>query len=224
MGSHRTRRTLLAIIGLALTATAAAQGDATDALPPDIHPGSLTRLAPLSRDDLDADGKAAWDYVVGDGTVPRTGPVPMSLYSPTLARIFSDLNGYLRYNGDLSPRHTEVAILVAAYEIRNQYEYSAHEPAVLRFGAPQAVVDTIRYDREPVGLSAEETVIIRVGRQLMREHRLDPGLYAQAVELFGEKGLVEMVTVMGDYVMVGMVLTAIDQHLPPERPALLPTD
>jgi len=27
---------------------------------------------------------------------------------------------------------------------------------------------------------------------------------------------------MGDYVMVGMVLTTIDQHLPPNRPALMP--
>ena len=231
MGSHRSREMLLVgsaivsiVAGMSFTRTTSAQQAATDELPPDIHPQSLTRLAPLSRDDLDAEGKAAWDHVVGDGTVPRTGPVPMSLYSPTLARIFSDLNGYLRYNGDLSPRHTEVAILVAAFEMRSQYEYSAHEPAVLRFGAPQAVVDTIKFDREPVGLSAEETVIIRLGRQLMREHRLDSELYAEAVELFGEKGLVEMVTVMGDYVMVGMVLTAIDQHLPPERPALLPMD
>lgn len=205
-----------------LTGAALSQESNPAELPPDIHPESLTRLAPLAREDLDAEGKAAWDYVVGDGPVSRTGPVPMSLYSPALARIFSDLNGYLRYNGDLSPRHTEVAILVAAWEIQNQYEYSAHEPAVLRYGAPQAVVDTIKYDREPVGLSPEETVIIRLGRQLMREHKLDSDLYAEAVEHFGEKGLVEMVTVMGDYVMVGMVLTAIDQHLPPERPALLP--
>jgi hypothetical protein len=40
--------------------------------------------------------------------------------------------------------------------------------------------------------------------------------------MFGRRGIVEMVTVMGDYVMVGMVMTTIDQHLPPERPALLP--
>ena len=85
------------------------------------------------------------------------------------------------------------------------------------------MIDTIKYDREPVGLSPEETVIIKVGRQIMREHKLDSDLYAEAVRLFGRKGLVEMVTVMGDYVMVGMVLTAIDQHLPPSRPALLPT-
>jgi len=219
------RSVITAMLAVAsLTGTANAQQDGIEALPPDIHPESLTRLAPLAREDLDAEGKAAWDYVVGDRAAPLTGPVPMSLYSPTLARIFSDLNGYLRYNGDLSPRHTEVAILVAAYEIRNQYEYSAHEPAVLRYGAPQAVVDTIKYDREPVGLSPEETVIIRLGRQLMREHKVDSDLYAEAVEHFGEKGLVEMVTVMGDYVMVGMVLTTIDQHLPPDRPALLPVD
>jgi 4-carboxymuconolactone decarboxylase len=146
----------------------------------------------------------------------------MSLYSPKIALAFNDLNSFLRYNGDLSPRHTEVAICVAAFEIKQQYEYSAHEPAALRYGAPQTVIDTIKFDREPVGLSPEETVIIKVGRQIMREHKLDSDLYAEAVRLFGQKGLVEMVTVMGDYVMVGMVLTAIDQHLPPSRPALLP--
>ena len=44
----------------------------------------------------------------------------------------------------------------------------------------------------------------------------------EAVKLFGKKGVVELATVMGDYVMVGMVLTTIDQHLPPDRPARLP--
>jgi len=191
-------------------------------LPDDIHPVSLTRLPPLSRDDLDAEGQKIYDNIVGDGPQPTTGPVAVSLYSPRIAQAFSDLNGFLRYNGDLSPRHTEVAIMVAAWEIEQQYEYSAHEPAALRYGAPQAVIDTIKYDREPEGLSREETVIIRLGRQVMRDHKVDSELFAEAVELFGRKGVVELVTVMGDYVMVGMVLTAIDQHLPPDRPALLP--
>jgi 4-carboxymuconolactone decarboxylase len=191
-------------------------------LPPDIDPVSLSRLPQLQRADLDDEGKAIYDRIVGNGPTPRTGPVAVSLYSPKIAGPWNELNGFLRYNGDLSPRHTEVAIVVAAWEIEQQYEYSAHEPAALRYGAPQAVIDTIKYDREPVGLSPEETVIIKVGRQLMREHKLDSDLYAEAVRIFGRKGLVELVTVMGDYVMVGMVLTAIDQHLPPDRPALMP--
>ena len=209
-------------VGLSLAGTGSAQNNADMPLPPDINPVSLTRLAPLTRADLDAEGKAVYDRIVGDRPAPTTGPVPMSLYSPPIAQVFSDLNGYLRYNGELSPRHTEVAILVAAWEIEQQYEYSAHEPAALRFGAPQAVIDTIKYDRAPNNLSPEETVIIRLGRQIMRDHKVDSDVYAEAVRLFGEKGVVELATVMGDYVMVGMVLTTIDQHLPEDRPALLP--
>ena len=217
------QKTLVRVLaGLLLTGAASAQQNAAAPLPADVNPVTLTRLPQLTRADLNDEGKAIYDKVVGDGAVPTTGPVSMSLYSPKVALAFNELNGFLRYNGDLSPRHTEVAICVAAWEIEQQYEYSAHEPAALRYGAPQAVIDTIKFDREPVGLSPEETVIIKVGRQIMREHKLDSDLYAEAVRLFGRKGLVELVTVMGDYVMVGMVLTAIDQHLPANRPALLP--
>lgn len=216
------RSAVVTIVAVLWSAGSATAQNGAAALPPDIHPESLSRLPLLSRDDLDDEGKAAYDDIVGDRPAPRTGPVPTSLYSARIARNWDDLNGFLRYNGSLSPRHTEVAICVAAWEIEQQYEYSAHEPAALRYGAPQAVIDTIKYDREPVGLSPEETIIIRLGRQLMREHRVDSDIYAEAVRLFGEKGVVELVTVMGDYVMVGMVLTTIDQHLPPERPALLP--
>ena len=53
-------------------------------------------------------------------------------------------------------------------------------------------------------------------------HQDDSALFAEAVERFGRKGTVELATVMGDYVMAGIVLTAIDQQLPPDRPALLP--
>jgi 4-carboxymuconolactone decarboxylase len=208
--------------GLLVAGTAAAQQSAGRQLPPDVNPVSLSRLPPLTRDDLDDEGKAIYDEIVGDRSAPTTGPVALSIYSPRVAKAFNDLNGFLRYNGDLSPRHTEVAIVLATWEIEQQYEYSAHEPAALRFGAPQAVIDTIKYDREPVGLSPEETTIIRLGRAIMRDHKVDSELYAEAVRLFGRKGLVELVTVMGDYVMVGMVMTAIDQHLPESRPALLP--
>lgn len=220
----RSTALMTVTVGLLLTATSAFGQAAAPAAapPPDIHPGSYSRLPILTRDDLDEEGKAAYDKIVGDGPVPRSGPVAVTLYSPKVALAFSDLNGFLRYNGDLTPRHTEVAILVAAWEIQNQYEYSAHEPAALRFGAPQAVIDTIKYDREPVNLTPEETLIIKFGRQIMREHKLDAELFDEAVRYFGRKGTVELATVMGDYVMAGIVLTAINQQLPPDRQPLLP--
>ena len=218
-----SQKNLISVVAAVLLAGAAsAQQNAAPSLPPDVNPVTLTRLPQLTRADLDDEGKAIYDKVVGDGAVPTTGPVSMSLHSPRIALAFSELNGFLRYNGDLSPRHTEVAICVATWEIQQQYEYSAHEPAALRYGAPQAVIDTIKYDREPVGLSPEETTIIKLGRAIMRDHKVSTELYNEAVQHFGRKGLVELVTVMGDYVMVGMVMTAIDQQVPADRPELLP--
>ena len=219
---QQLRAVAAALVVLMLATGVRAQSDRAAQLPADIDPESLSRLPALGREDLDGEGRAAYDIIVGSGPKPTSGPRMVTLYSPKVAEAFHHLNEYLRNDGVLGARYFEVAIIVAAWEIEQQYEYSAHEPAALRYGAPQAVIDTIKYDREPVGLSPEETVIIRLGRQIMREHKLDSDLYAEAVGLFGEKGLVELVTVMGDYVMVGMVLTTIDQHLPKDRPALLP--
>ncbi len=160
------------ILGLSAGGAASAQEKAMK-LPADVNPVSLTRLPPLKRDDLNDEGKAIYDKIVGTGPAPTTGPVALSLYSPKIAQVFSDLNGYLRYNGDLSPRHTEVAIVAATWEIQQQYEYSAHEPAALKFGAPQAVIDTIKFNREPVGLSPEETMIIKLSRAIMRDHKVE---------------------------------------------------
>lgn len=217
-----TAMTCTAGLYVALAQAVWAQPRAGAALPPDVDPVSRSRLPALSRADLDAEGQAIYDRIIGDDPPPKTGPRAVTLYSPKIAEGFAIINDYLRYNGVLSPRHTEVAILVAAWEIEQSYEWTSHEPAALRYGAPQAVIDTIKYDREPVGLSPEETLIIELGRQLMREHKLDSELYAEAVELFGRKGVVELATVIGDYVMAGIVLTAVDQHSPEGVTPLLP--
>jgi 4-carboxymuconolactone decarboxylase len=200
-----------------------AERDETGALPADIDPVSLSRLPVVTRDTLDADGQRVYDMVVGrDRTTPLLGPGGISLHSPKVAEAMNLLNTYLRSNGVLGPRYTEVAILVAAWEIEQQYEWSAHEPAARRFGVPDAVIDAIKYDRGVEGLSAEESLIVRFSRQLLREHSLPSELYAEAVRRFGQQGTFELTAVIGDYVMAGIMLNAADQRQPPDRPALLP--
>ena len=210
------------LIALALLIGTTASAQSRSALPPDIDEESLSRLPALSRAELDAEGRAAYDLVVGDGERPLTGPRAISLYSPKVAEAWHVLNDYLRYGGELSPRQYEVAILVAAWEFEQQYEWSAHEPAARRVGVPDAVIDTIKYDRPPEGLSAEDTLIIRFARALLRDHELSSELFAKSVATFGERGTVELAAIIGDYVMVGLVMSALDQRLPPDRPALLP--
>ena len=41
-------------------------------------------------------------------------------------------------------------------------------------------------------------------------------------EQFGRQRTIEIIALMGDYFTVGMMMNAVDQHLPPERKPLLP--
>ena len=192
-------------------------------LPPDIDPVSLSRVPVVERSGLDAEGQRVYDLVVGTGrTTPLLGPGGISLYSPGVAEPMHDLNTYLRQRGVVGPALTEVAILVAAWEIEQAYEWSAHEPAARRFGVPEAVIDAIKYDRDVAGLPAKESTIIRFGREIMREHRLSSETWAEAVEHFGQQGALEIAAVMGDYVLAGIMLHAVDQRMPPDREDTLP--
>ena len=99
------------------------------ALPKDIDPQSFSRLPVVKRDDLDAGWQAHLRHAGRGRGQDRTPdrPAAISLYSPKVAEAIQMLNQYLRFHGVLKPRDFEVAILVAAREFDQQYEWSGHE-------------------------------------------------------------------------------------------------
>jgi 4-carboxymuconolactone decarboxylase len=192
-------------------------------LPRDIHPESLSRLPPVQRADLDAEGQRIYDALAGAGkTLGATGPSAVTMHSPKAAEPIYALNQYLRKTV-VGPRYFEVAALIAAREFDQQYEWSGHEPAALRAGVEQSLIDVIKFNRPiPNGLAEKDATVIRLGRALLRDHKVSSELWAKTVELFGRQGGIEIVATIGDYVMAGLMLTAVDQQLPEDRKALLP--
>jgi 4-carboxymuconolactone decarboxylase len=219
---------MLVAMSCAVTAAAQTGGGTAPAaarvLPKDVDPESLSRLPVVKRDDLDEDGKRIYDMLAGgEGkTVGPTGPVAISLYSPKAAEPIQMLNQYLRFHGLLKQRDFEVAILVTAREFDQQYEWSGHEMGAHNAKVPQQVIDTIRFNKDATGLSDRDTLIINFARELVHQHKLDSDLYAKAVATFGKQGTFELATIVGDYAMAAIMLTAADQHLPPGRAESLP--
>src|ERR1700688_2098695 len=90
---------------IAMIATAGAQSKAgapasagSAALPADIQPDSLNRLPVVKREQMDEEGKRAYDLSAGGAgkTVQPTGPGAIALYSPGAAEPLRKLNNYLR--------------------------------------------------------------------------------------------------------------------------------
>jgi 4-carboxymuconolactone decarboxylase len=215
---------LVASILLA-TSFAAALSAQTAALPKDVDPQSFSRLPLLTRDDMkDEDGKRIYDMLAGGPgkTVGATGPAAISLYSPKVAEAIQMLNQYLRFHGVLKARDFEVAILVVAREFDQQYEWSGHEMGARAAKVPQPVIDAIKFNKDAMGFSDQDSLLITFTRQLLHQHKLDSDLYAKTVATFGKQGTLELATIVGDYAMAAMMLNATDQHLPPGREQLLP--
>lgn len=209
------------LVGLVVVVASVAVAAGQSKPASDIHPESFSRLPPPQRDKLDANGQRVWDVIAGGRAMGETGPAPVSMYSPGIAEPFHHLNQYLRKTVAGS-RYFELSALLAAREFDQQYEWSGHEPAAVRAGLEQSVIDVVKFNKDVTGIPEKDATVIRLARALFREHKVSPQLWAKTVEFFGQQGAVEIVATMGDYAMAGFLLTAVDQQLPPDRKALLP--
>jgi 4-carboxymuconolactone decarboxylase len=224
---HARLWSLALALGLATVAfgqTGSAAAADTRVLPKDIDPQSYSRLPAVKRADLDEDGKRIYDDLAGGAgkTLIPTGPAAISMYSPKAAEAIQMLNQYLRFHGLLKQRDYEVAVLVAAREFDQQYEWSGHEMAAQHAGVPQALIDAIKYKKPIDGFSDRDTLIATFALASLRQHKIDSSLYQRTVAMFGQQGMMELATIIGDYAMAAVMLNATDQHVPPGRPELLP--
>jgi len=189
---------------------------AQKSLPPDIDPVTLSRLPPVTAGDLDEEARRL--LAARTNFMPAPGPTHVTVYSPREL----DLGIPSGEKSPVGARYFQLAVLITAREIDQQYEWSSHEPAGRRQGLEQSVIDVVKYNRDVAGLSDKDATLITFGRALFREHRVSSELWEKMVSHFGRQRTVQMMMIMGDYFRVGFMLNAVDQHLPPAREALLP--
>lgn len=93
--------------------------------------------------------------------------------------------------------------MVACRETNYNLERNGHQATALKVGVDSKVLDVIRF-----------------GRQMFRDKKMDSATFAKVVELFGRRGAMDMVAVMNTYAVSGFFAIAIDEHPPAGRPEL----
>lgn len=198
------------------------------ALPPDIYPESGSRLPPVERADLDREGQKEFDGLAartgGASLAGLRGPGGLNLHSPKAAAYLNGLSHYLRHESGMNPRVRETAILITAREMDQQFEWAMHEPNALTAGVPQETIDAIKFGLPTTGLAETDAVIVELGRQVFGRHKVTSELFARARKIFGDRGLVELVMLMGNYSAVAALLTTFDAQPQPGQPLLPPRD
>lgn len=193
-----------------------------------VYAESGNRLPRVKRDDLDDLGRTLYDQVDADVKSGRAlagfqGPLGLALYSPRVAAGDQLKNNYLRFESPIGRRVYELAILVTARELDQQFEWTAHEPAAVRAGVEPTVIDVVKHRLALTGLQPRDAAVIRLGREALGHRVVTSPTYAEALRLFGPHDLVDVVSVMAYYSATAVLLNAFDQQLAPGQTPLLPT-
>jgi len=202
-----------------------------DDIPGDIFEDSWARLPLLRRETLDSDGQRAYDVIVHPDSRYASGlraPIGMWAYSPQMAEGLFPASTYLRFGTEKDQRLTELVILATAREVRSQYEWTSHEPAGESAGLEPEIIDLVRRraDLDTVGEIAgfgdRERTIVAFVREVVTEEKVTSATFSQALELFGQLGVMDLAGLVGYYGFVNTTLKAFDVQLSPGRERLLP--
>ena len=216
-----THRRLYWSAVLLLTAGALfAAAQSTAPLPSDLDPQSRARLPYLQRKDLDENAQKIFDVLPGrsrEGVL--SGPLAFAAYNPAVAKALFDLHN-AAVAGTLDPHVRELAIMVACRETNYSLEWNAHEASALKAGVDAKVIDVVRTRGPLTGLDEKDAAVIRFGRQMLGDKKMDAATFAKVVQLFGQRGAMDIVAVMNTYAVSGFYAIAVDEHMPPGRPDL----
>jgi len=211
-------RLLLCVSALLLLVAAAVAQTAT--LPPDINKDSLARLPYLQRQTLDEAGQKIFDVLPGrsaNGTLG--GPLAFAAYNPAVAKALFDLHN-AAVGGTLNAHVRELAILVACRETNYDLEWNAHEPSAVRAGIDAKVIDVVRGKAALTAVPEPDAAVIRFGRQMFTAKKVDSATFAKIVELYGQRGAMDIVAVMNTYAVSGFYAIAVDEQPQAGKPTL----
>jgi 4-carboxymuconolactone decarboxylase len=176
------------------------------------------RVEDLKPEDLTPEQKQVAAAIAGTrGGVVR-GPFAIWLRNPPLAAAADRLGTALR-QGSLDKRLFELMVLIVARHYTAQYAWYAHAKQGLEAGLSSAVVDAIRERRKPEFARDDERLIYDVVSEMNDTRTLSQPTYDRAIAALGLDRTIELITAIGFYTMVAIMLNGFDAPVPGgERP------
>jgi 4-carboxymuconolactone decarboxylase len=199
--------------------------------PPEVGTGigetAAMRLSNPTPEELDAERRALYDEIVGgprasgpqlfelaDEQGRLNGPFGIMLHSPAVGGALQAVGAAVRYGSVLSPRVRELATLAVAAHWDSDFERYAHVPLARHVGLSEAEVAGLLAAEEVPFEDPAERAVLRVVRALLAASDLTDEEYAAGREVLGERGLVELTTLVGYYATLALQLRVFRVGMP----------
>jgi 4-carboxymuconolactone decarboxylase len=177
------------------------------------------RFPDLKPEAMSPEQKAIADAIASGPRKSISGPFKAWLRSPVLADRLQKVGEYVRFDSSLPKRVNEFVILVSGRFWNSRFEWAYHYPLAIKAGVPKAVLADLSDGKVPAGMSEDEALAYRFSTELRRDKSVSDATYAAALARFGERGIVDLVTVDGYYDIVCMTLNVAQVPVPADSTA-----
>jgi 4-carboxymuconolactone decarboxylase len=175
------------------------------------------RLPVLTEDNLDDAQRALLDSLRssprGD-KVRLGGPFGVYMHAPQYGELTQRLGAFVRFNTSVEARLSEFAILCIARMWRAQYEWHAHAPIAEKAGVSPRTIRDVKRGRAPNKAPKDELAIWDLVLELYKRRRVSERAYKRVHAFLGDRGMVELIGILGYYTSVSMVLNVFHVPLP----------
>jgi 4-carboxymuconolactone decarboxylase len=177
-------------------------------------PTMTDRLGPIPLEQMSDAQRAAAQAIIDGPRGAVYGPFVPLLRSPELMEHAQRMGEYLRYRSAIGVRLSELAILVTARHWNQQVEWAIHAPIAEQVGIAPAVIGAISQGQRPQGMQVDESVVHDFCVELHRDKGVSDRTYNEALALFGEQGVVDLMGLNGYYTFLAMIMNTARTAVP----------
>ena len=182
------------------------------------------RFRPLTWDEMTPPQRTMIEHLMAGPRGGSTeGPFNVQLRSPEMGDLGQQFGAATRFATTVPQRLYELAIIVTARHWTAQFEWTAHHRSALQAGLSPAIADAIAVGRRPTAMQADEEAVYNFATELLQTKQVSDRTFDAAKRVLGERGVVDLISVMGWYGTVSMYLN-VDRYPLPDgsQPELKP--
>src|SRR5262245_39224218 len=181
------------------------------------------RFKALKWDEMTPPQKTMMEHLVSGERRGAGGPFNVLLRSPEVGDLVQQFGAQMRFHSSLPRKLNEMAIIITARHWTAQYEWNAHRAAAAQAGLSEPIIQGIAAGKPPSSMDADETIIYNFATELLNSKQVSDPVFKAVKDKFEERGVVDLINVMGYYQLVSMLLNVDRYPLPAgAKPELQP--
>jgi 4-carboxymuconolactone decarboxylase len=171
----------------------------------------MSRLKIIPPEQMTPAQHAAYAEAVAAGTPNGTtgGPYTAWIRTPEFMRLHRETGHYLQHNS-LSPRVRQIVVLRTIKYWGAKFPWSVQVRASLKVGLEQVLIDALEHGETPALASAQEAGALKFSTELLETKRVSETTYKETLALFGEAGVVDLVSTIGSFCLTSLTAIAFD--------------